>query len=66
MVHFLPARFANRFYVSDCKEVCRLSFGETIDGREELHTGIVLHPKDAVALRDLLNKIYPQEKGTIQ
>ncbi len=59
-------RFSNRFYVSDCNEIARISVGEKIDDKEELHTHLVMVKSDVLALRDLLIQLYPPEKGTIQ
>ena len=59
MSQFMPSMFANRFYVSACGKITRISFGELLDGREEMHTGLTLLTEDAVALRDLLNQLFP-------
>jgi hypothetical protein len=58
--HPFPSKFCNRFYVSDCGEVVRLSFGELFNGREEMHTSLTLLRADALALLELLNQIFPQ------
>lgn len=54
-----PSKFTNRFYVADCSHFVRLSFGEILNGREEIHTSLVMVRDDAISLRNLLNEQFP-------
>jgi len=66
MEQFMPSRFANRFYLANCKEILRLSFGERLNDQEAWHTAIVMLPQDAIALRDSLNKLFPVDAPASQ
>ncbi|MGD0109708.1 MAG: hypothetical protein ABSC06_37635 [Rhodopila sp.] len=61
---FVPAIFANRFFVKLNPAVTKITFADqTLSGEEILHTGVVLITSDAVELAKLILKIAQENKA---
>lgn len=54
-----PAIYTNRVLVSRSMQGTRLSFGEVTDGDARYRAAVMMADADAVALRDLLNSMFP-------
>jgi hypothetical protein len=61
---FVPAVFANRFFVKLNPAVTKITFaGQTLTGEEIPHTGVVLITTDAVELANLILKMLADNKA---
>lgn len=59
----LPAIAVNRTYISRITNGnTRLSFGEVIEGEMFYRVAVMLPEADVIALRDLLNQLFPEPK----
>ena len=55
----VAAIHSNRFHVSRTTAGVRMAFGEAVDAEINYRAAVMLSDVDALALRDLLNAIFP-------